>query len=123
MSASLLARSLLSGEMALQRVEAALKDVLAHALGDLVALLSRRVERGRPDRIGSVSVGDAAELQSGRVVRNRRRMLDDRIGGQEIIVREGDELFADRRAGCDLELAHGADVGRLPAALDLALDH
>src|SRR6185437_4056104 len=94
--------STLFGEMFLQGIEAALKNVFAHAFGEFVGILGRGVEACRPFRIGAVAVRYAAQLQRGLMVGQRLRGLEDRVAAQEIRVGKSGELFAQRRAAGEL---------------------
>ena len=44
--------------MLLQRIEAALEHIGAHAIGDLVGFAVRRLKAGGPFRKGAVAIGD-----------------------------------------------------------------
>jgi hypothetical protein len=109
--------------MGLQRVEAALEHIGAHAFGDLVGLLRRRIEGGRPFGKGAVAVGHFAQRECRLVIADRLRGFDDRVADGMVGVGKGEQLLAHRGTGDDLEIPDAADfVGGTPV-LDLARDH
>ncbi len=109
--------------MGFQGIEAALEDIGAHALGQLVGFLGGCVEAGGPLGIGPVAIGDAAELQRRRVIGERLRRLEDGVADEEFLVGEVDELFAQARTAHQLEVAHAANRRGVFPVFDVALHH
>src|SRR5262245_49797030 len=102
-------------EQSLQRIEPALKDTLADALGQVCLTVRRAVELGPPFGKCTVSVGDRGELESGHVVLDTKRAFQDRVGALKVVVGQGEELLANDPPILETEVPHAANrVGGQP---------
>ena len=70
----------------------------------------RAVEFGRPFGEGAVAVGDRRQPQGRDVVHDAHRRFQDRIGAEQVVVGEAEQVFADAVAVAQAEVAHATDL-------------
>src|SRR5262245_33661026 len=110
----------LASKLPLQRVETALKDTAADIADQLGLAFRRAIEFCRPFDERSFAVGDRRQPQRGDIVLDAHRGFENRIGAEQIEIREAEQLLANALAVTQTEIADAADlVGRL-AVLDAA---
>src|SRR5260370_6422590 len=105
-------------EIALQRIEAGLKDALADGVGQPAFLAGQCVELGRPFGESTVAVGDRRQFEGGNVVVDAHRRFEDRVGALVVVVRQAEKLLANAAAVAQLEIADAANAVRRPIAFD-----
>src|SRR5262245_61441717 len=110
-------------EHAFERVEAHLEHALADALRQLSFPLGGAIELGPPLGEGAIAVRHRGELEGGYVVLHTHRALQDGVGALEVVVGEGQELFADHPTVLQAEVPDAADLVRGEPAFDVGLRH
>src|SRR4030095_861731 len=99
-------------EIGAQTLEPALVDAASHELLELALAPAGHVEGGLPVPEGALAVGHALELRGRDIAAHGQGRVQDAVGGQMLLVGQGEELLPDQVAVTEAEAADTAHPGR-----------